>query len=225
VTLSLAMRVLVVEDHAETRDLVGRAIGRDGHVVAGAATAAEAQQHLAGGGWDVVVVDLGLPDADGLSLCRSLRADGHDAPILVLTAQGAVSCRVACLDAGADDFLSKPFAVAELRARVRALGRRGPLPRSLTRRVGDVTLDVTARRATRGSEALPLTAREWALVELLIARGGAVVSREDILDGVWGEASEQASASLDVIVARVRRKLGPDAIRTVRGEGYAMGSG
>lgn len=224
-TPSPAMRVLVVEDHTETRDLVARAIGRDGHVVSGAATAADARAQLARGPWDVVVLDLGLPDADGLSLCRSLRADGHDAPVLVLTAQGAVSCRVACLDAGADDFLAKPFAVAELRARVRALGRRGPLPRSLVRTVGNVTLDVTARRATRAGAALPLTAREWALVELLVSRGGAVVSREEILDGVWGEATEHASASLNVIVARVRRKLGGDVIRTARGEGYAIEAG
>lgn len=219
---SAAMRVLVVEDHAETRDLVARAIARDGHVVTGAATAAEARRAVAGATWDVLVVDLGLPDGDGLSLCRALRADGHDAPVLVLTAQGAVACRVECLDAGADDFLPKPFAVAELRARVRALGRRGPLPRGLVRTVGDVRLDVTARKATRGDTVLPLTAREWAVVELLVSRGGAVVSREEILDAVWGDATDHASASLDVIVARVRRKLGGEFIRTVRGEGYAV---
>lgn len=223
--VSAAMRVLVVEDHAETRELVTRAIARDGHVVAGAGSAEEARRAVAAGSWDVLVVDLGLPDGDGLMLCRGLRAEGHDAPVLVLTAQGAVACRVECLDAGADDFLPKPFALAELRARVRALGRRGPLPRGLVRTVGEVRLDVTARRATRGGAAIPLTAREWAVIELLVARGGAVVSREEILEAAWGEASEHASASLDVIIARTRRKLGAEVIRTVRGEGYAVDAG
>ncbi|MEI6162621.1 MAG: response regulator transcription factor, partial [Roseococcus sp.] len=133
-----------------------------------------------------------------------------------------VSSRVACLDAGADDFLPKPFAIAELRARVRALGRRGPLPRDLLRRVGDVTLDITARRAARGDEAVPLTAREWALLELLAARAGRVVPRGEILEVVWGDDTDRAAASLDVIVARIRRKLGHDAIETLRGIGYRL---
>jgi len=217
------MRVLIVEDDAETRALVARALARDGHVIAEAASAAEALASLAARDAEVLVLDLGLPDADGASLCATLRGRGHTVPILVLTAQGAVSSRVACLDAGADDFLPKPFAIAELRARVRALGRRGPLPRDLLRRVGDVTLDITARRAARGDEAVPLTAREWALLELLAARAGRVVPRGEILEVVWGDDTDRAAASLDVIVARIRRKLGDAALRTVRGEGYALG--
>ncbi len=218
------MRVLVVEDDAETRELVVRALTRDGHAVHGACSALEARSALADRDVDVVVLDLGLPDASGTSLCTALRAEGQTVPILVLTAHGAVSSRVACFDAGADDFLAKPFAVAELRVRVRALGRRGPLPRALVRRVGDVDLDITARRATRNGVELPLTAREWALLELLAAREGCVVSRAEILDVVWGDDDERSGASLDVIVARVRRKLGESVVRTLRGEGYALGT-
>lgn len=217
------MRLLVIEDHAETRALVSRALSRDGHVVTAVGTAADALAALRDKEMDVVVLDLGLPDASGASLCATLRDDGHEVPLLVLTAQGAVSCRVECLDAGADDFLAKPFALAELRARVRALGRRGPRPRELVRRCGDVVLDVSARRATRGGAAVPLTAREWAVIELLALREGRVVPRWEILDAIWGEATERAGASLDVILARVRRKLGDGLVRTVRGEGYAIG--
>lgn len=216
------MRVLVIEDHAETRALVSRALSRDGHVVTAVGTAADALSSLRDKEIDVVVLDLGLPDASGASLCAELRRAGYDVPLLVLTAQGAVSCRVECLDAGADDFLAKPFAVAELRARVRALGRRGPLPAGLVRRIGDVVLDVSARRATRGGAAVPLTAREWAVIELLALRTGRVVPRAEILDAIWDDATERAGASLDVILARVRRKLGEGVVRTVRGEGYAI---
>ncbi|MEZ4405218.1 MAG: response regulator transcription factor [Polyangiales bacterium] len=169
------MRVMIVEDDAETRALLSRALSRDGHAVAEAASVAQALELASERECDLVVLDLGLPDGEGTTLCAELRRRGHGAPVLVLTAHGAVSSRLACFDAGADDFLAKPFAVAELRARVRALGRRGALPRGLSRRVGDVELDVTARRATRGGEALPITAREWAVIELLAAReeGGA----------------------------------------------------
>jgi DNA-binding response OmpR family regulator len=154
-----------------------------------------------------------------------LRRNGFDVPVVVLTAQGAVSSRLACFDAGADDFLAKPFAVAELRARVRALGRRGPLPRGLVRRVGAAMLDVTARRAWRDEVEVPVTAREWAVLELLAVRGGRVVSRGEILEVVWDDDSPRAAASLDVIVARIRKKLGDAVLRTVRGEGYALGDG
>lgn len=216
------MRVLVIEDHAETRALVSRALARDGHTVTAAGTAADALISLRDKEIDVVVLDLGLPDASGASLCAELRRAGYDVPLLVLTAQGAVSCRVECLDAGADDFLAKPFAVAELRARVRALGRRGPLPAGLVRRIGEVVLDVSARRATRGGAAVPLTAREWAVIELLALRAGRVVPRAEILDAIWDDTAERAGASLDVILARIRRKLGEGVVRTVRGEGYTF---
>lgn len=219
------MRVLLVDDNAELRELVTRALARDGHAVTAVATVAAARSALADGAPEVVVLDLGLPDGSGMDLCRALRAEGERTPILMLTAQGAVARRVEGLEAGADDFLAKPFAVAELRARVRVLGRRGPPAAPSTWRQGDVALDFAARRAAVGGAAVPLTAREWALVEYLAARGGRVARRGEILDAVWGTDSPQASASLDVLAARVRRKLGAGALRTVRGEGYALGSG
>ncbi|MBI5515011.1 MAG: response regulator transcription factor [Deltaproteobacteria bacterium] len=221
-TRGAPLQVLVVEDNAETRDLVARALAHDGHTVLGARDAAEALGAVAAAVPQVIVLDLGLPDMAGVDLCRALRRRGCVAPLLVLTAHGAVDCRVECLDAGADDFLAKPFAIAELRARVRALGRRRALPGTMFHRVGEVELDLTGRRATRCGVALPLTAREWAVVELLAARAGQLVPRAEILEAVWGEESEAASASLDVIVARIRRKLGDGVLRTARGEGYAL---
>lgn len=219
------MRVLLVDDNAELRDLVTRALVRDGHTVIAVGTVAGARAALAEGAAEVIVLDLGLPDGSGMDLCRSLRASGERVPIMMLTAQGAVARRVEGLESGADDFLAKPFAVAELRARVRVLGRRGPAAAPTTWRHGTVTLDFAARRAMVGGVEVPLTAREWALVEFLSLRGGRVARRGEILDGVWGDASPQASASLDVLTARVRRKLGAATLRTVRGEGYALGSG
>ena len=216
------MDVLVVDDSLEVLDLLERALTKDGHRVRVAALIAEARAELSMAAPDVMVLDVALPDGTGLDLCRTLRREQARFPILLLTAHSEVPRRVAGLDAGADDFLAKPFAVAELRARVRALGRRGPIERPTHVEFGDVCLDLGSRRATRNGDDLPVTAREWAVLELLIARRGRVVGRESILDLVWGEISDRASSSLDVIIARIRRKLGPAAIRTVRGKGYTV---
>ncbi|HMJ14925.1 MAG TPA: response regulator transcription factor [Polyangiaceae bacterium] len=217
------MRVLVVDDHAELLDLVGRALARDGHSVLTAQSAAEARTALAQNTVDLLVLDLGLPDGSGQDLCRSVRKSGNAAPILVLTAQSAVSSRVECLDAGADDYLSKPFAVAELRARVRALGRRAVSVRTFVYERNGIFLDFAARRARVNGEEAPVTAREWSILELLAARSGRVVNRAEVLESVWGEVTDATSASLEVLVARIRRKLSSNVIRTVRGEGYALG--
>lgn len=219
------MRVLAVDDHAEVLDLVVRALERDGHRVHAARDVAGARDALRAEPVDVVVLDLALPDGTGVDLCRELRREGSRVPILLLTAHGEVAQRVRGLDAGADDFLAKPFAVAELRARVRALGRRGPLDRSTLLALADVEIDLAARLARRHGVEVPITAREWAVIELLAARQGRVVTRTQILDEVWGDAGEAASASLDVIIGRIRRKLGSATVRTVRGEGYAIGAG
>jgi DNA-binding response OmpR family regulator len=217
------MRVLVVDDHAELLDLVERALSRDGHSVITARNVADAREALGGGGIDLVVLDLGLPDGSGQELCRTLRKNGNAAPILVLTAQSAVSSRVECLDAGADDYLSKPFAVAELRARVRALGRRAVSVRTFTYEKHGIFLDFAARRALVEGQEAPVTAREWSILELLAARSGRVVNRSEVLESVWGEVTDAASASLEVLIARIRRKLSSSVVRTVRGEGYALG--
>lgn len=217
------MRVLLVDDHAEVLELVARALTRDGHVVLTATSAGAARQQRVAHQIDLLVLDLGLPDGSGQSLCKELRREGFSAPILVLTAQSAVSSRVESLDAGADDYLSKPFALAELRARVRALGRRAQTVRAFTYQRGGVSLDFSARRATIEGREAPITAREWSILELLAAGGGRVISRSDLLDSVWGEISEASSASLDVLIGRIRRKLSSGLVRTIRGEGYALG--
>lgn len=215
------MRVLVVDDHEEVRDLLLRTLRGDGHEVFAAATVSEAGERLVDDIVDVVVLDVALPDGSGIELCRSLRKDGISTPVLLLTAHAAVPERVAGLDAGADDFLGKPFAVSELRARVRALGRRGPELRPMEVRSGEARVDFRARRAERAGVEVPLTAREWSLLELLAARSGRFVARAEIIDLLWHGASDGA-ASLEVLVARIRRKLGERALRTMRGFGYAL---
>jgi len=218
------VRVLVVEDHRDLVDLVERALRADGHSVETAATLAEAVDRLRDRPADVLVLDLGLPDGSGFDLCRSLRRDGVNTPILLITANAPVRRRVEGLDAGADDFLGKPFALAELRARVRALGRRGTLPRKVHVVRGATTLDFLARRAEVAGVEVPLTAREWAVLDLLVARAGRAVARTEILEIVWGDP-EQGGASLEVLVARIRKKVGDDVVRTVRGYGYALAVG
>ena len=215
------MRVLVVDDEADVRSVVARALKADGHAVATAADLDAARVRVAEG-TDLIVLDLRLPDGFGLDLCRALRAEGSTVAILVLTALSQVALRVEGLDAGADDFLAKPFAVAELRARVRALGRRGTLPRGLTYTHDDVVLDFAGRHATRAGHDVAVTAKEWSILEMLARRPGRVVARLDLLEGVWGDASDSASSSLEVLVGRLRRKLGAELIRTLRGEGYSL---
>ncbi len=204
--------------------MLQRAFERERHRVTLAATLEEARMALAADPPEVIVLDVALPDGNGVDLCRELRARDVRTPILLLTAHGEVRQRVEGLDAGADDFLPKPFAVAELRARVRALGRRGPIERGTSVTVGDVELDLGACLARRDGREVPITAREWAIVQYLAARRGRTVERSAILEAVWGDASESASASLEVLIARIRRKLGASIIRTVRGEGYALGN-
>lgn len=215
--------MLVVEDHREVSELVSRALQKDDHIVACATNLADATERLFNDEHDAVVLDLALPDGNGIAWCRRIRGQGIRTPVLVLTANSAVPTRVEGLDAGADDFLAKPFAVAELRARVRALGRRGPMLRASELTVTDVHLNFAARRARVAGVEVPLTAREWNIIELLASRAGRVVSRNEITQTLWGEASDSAAASLEVLVGRLRKKLGTSVIRTLRGEGYATG--
>ena len=220
------VRVLVVEDSGPTRELLVRSLGDAGMTVTTAARLATGLRQAMVGGFDVIVLDLGLPDGDGLDLCRELRAAGIQTPILCLTARAEVADRVRGLDAGADDYLRKPFALAELHARLHALARRGGLapPRRLDAHA--LRIDFGARRLERSGQEVPLTAREWAVLEILSARAGRLVTREELLEGAWHETSSAASESLDVILSRLRRKLGDPAegcsIRTIRGEGFVF---
>jgi DNA-binding response OmpR family regulator len=224
VLLSVCVRILVVDDEHDVRDVLARALERDGHVVVTACSISEARAAIREG-IELLVLDLGLPDGSGLELCRELRHDELPLPILILTAHAQVELRVEGLDAGADDYLTKPFALSELRARVRALGRRGPVSRSFFHAYGDVTFDFGGRRAIRAGHQVPVTAREWAILELLARRAGGTTTRTELLDIVWGDPGESAGNSLEVLVARLRKKFGSDIIKTLRGEGYSLSGG
>lgn len=216
------VNVLVVDDNAELVELVGTSLVRDGCTVASQTTVAGALATLDTQSFDVIVLDVALPDGSGIDVCRRARDRGIATPILVLTAHAAVEERVAGLDAGADDFLAKPFAVAELRARVRALGRRTGVPAARSWSRGNVELDFPSRRALVDGREVPLTAREWSILDVLASARGRVVSRARIIEEVWGDSQAGAAASLDVLMVRIRKKLGSDAVRTLRGEGYAL---
>lgn len=219
------MRILVVDDNEELQDLVGRSLAIDGNQIAGARSVAEAWREFESSHVDLVVLDLGLPDGTGIALCSQLRQARSTLPILVLTANRAVATRVECLDAGADDYLSKPFAVAELRARVRALARRAQTTERKPLAIGDCVIDFAARSARVAGRQAPITTREWAILELLMARRGSIVTREELLQSAWRRVDDSARTSLDVLISRIRRKLGAGVVRTVRGEGYALGDG
>lgn len=225
------MRILVVEDHPETRRMLERVLHESGHSAESANDLQSARTRLGSGAsrYAAVVLDWMLPDGDGLDLCREMRAAGDATPVLVLTARGEVEDRVRGLDSGADDYLRKPFAVAELLARMRALLRRGPRLEEAAVRLGDLEIRIADRQVRSKGRDVPLTAREFAILEVLLRRRGHVVPRPDILEAIWGEASESAAASLEVLIGRLRRKLSPGGgealIRTHRGFGYSIGSG
>jgi two-component system, OmpR family, response regulator len=221
------MRVLLVEDDGRVAETVSAGLRKSGHDVVIAGSVASASDALVDHHFDIAVVDLGLPDGSGLDWCRSTRGSGHDFPIMVLTAQNTLSDRVVGLDSGADDYLGKPFAMDELLARLRALGRRGPRWSESTRRFGELEIDRDRRLVTVGGVRVPLTTRELEIVSLLAWRDGRVVPRDEIVESIWGEISESAGASFEVLLGRIRRKLAGHgqrgAIRTVRQVGYAWG--
>lgn len=222
----MPLRTLVVDDDEETRELVGHALQREGHSVVFAASAEAAQVAIESTRFDVVVLDVMLGQESGLDLCAQLRRTGIETPILFLSARGTVHARVEGLDAGGDDYLAKPFALRELLARVRALGRRGPVRHPRLLHIGPLVLDFDARRATAQGRELPITNREWAVLEVLADAGGRVVPFDDVLERAWGDAAVGARASLEVIMSRLRKKLDAAAecvvMRTLRGCGYAL---
>jgi two-component system OmpR family response regulator len=219
------MRILVVEDDPRLSDALVDALRSAGHGVEAAASCHEARERFRQGAYSLAIIDVMLPDGTGIELTRELRRAGDHVPILLVTALSAVHDRVAGLDAGADDYLPKPFDLAELLARVRALGRRGARWIVARRKFGDLILDRDARLCTRAGENVPLTPREFDLLALLAWRDGRVVPRTEVLESVWGDVHENAARSLDVIVARLRRKLDspgmPSCIRTIRQHGYS----
>ncbi len=202
--------------------MLARTLTAEGYEVTVAADGGAALAEAERAAPDVIVLDVAMPALDGLAVCRRLRGKGLPTPILMLTARDAVPDRVAGLEAGADDYLVKPFAVQELIARLRALTRRGAdLGGAGLRSYGDLTLDVTARRATRAGRPIELTGREVALLELLLRESGRVVTRERAIAEIWDDGAE--ANVVDRYVTRLRRKLGtPPLIRTVRGSGFTL---
>jgi two-component system response regulator MprA len=220
------MHILVVDDDPAVRGSLDRALRLEGYAVDLAPDAAAAFEALAGDRPDAVVLDLGLPDLDGLAVCRRMRAAGDDTPVLILTARDAIDDRVQGLDAGADDYLVKPFALAELLARLRALLRRRSAEEGEVLRFGDLSLDLHTREGRRGDRAFTLTRIEFDLLELLLRHPKQVLTREIILDRVWGYNFDSGTNSLAVYVGYLRRKTEvgdePRLIHTVRGVGYVL---
>jgi two-component system, OmpR family, response regulator len=221
-----SVRVLIVEDQAKLAALLARGLREEGHAADVAERGEDALWMAAAAPYDVVVLDLMLPGIDGFETCRRLRQSDIWTPVLMLTARDAVDDRVAGLDAGADDYLAKPFAFDELLARLRALARRAPAERPVAVEVGDLRLDPAAHRAWRGGAELDLSAKEFAMLELLMRRPGIVLTRSQLLEGAWDMSYERRSNIVDVYIRHLREKIdrpfGSDTIETVRGVGYRL---
>jgi len=221
-------RVVVVDDDEALRNAVRRALRLEGYEVELAGDGAQALADLSGLRADLVVLDVLMPGLDGITVCRRLREGGDRTPILMLTARDAVSDRVVGLDAGADDYLTKPFALEELLARVRALLRRSYPDHDGSLRVDDLELNPRTRQVTRGGRAVQLTRTEFALLELLMRNAGTVLTRDTIRERVWGFDDSDGSNTLDVYVGYLRRKTeaGGEArmLHTVRGVGFVLRS-
>jgi two-component system, OmpR family, response regulator len=220
------MRVLIVEDGAKMANLLRRGLARDGMAADIAATGEDALWRAEATDYDAIVLDLMLPGIDGFEVCRRLREAGVSTPILILTARGAVGDRVTGLDQGADDYLTKPFAYAELLARLRALFRRGAGERPPDLRAGDLRLDPAARRVWRGDAEIELSSKEIAVLETFMRRPGEVLSRFQLLEHAWDYDYENRSNVVDAYVRLLRRKVdrpfGVESIETVRGAGYRL---
>ena len=221
------MRVLLIEDDRKAARLLAKGLQEEGFVVDVAPTGEDGEEKAAVNEYDLIVLDWVLPGKDGLAVCRALRAGATSTPILMLTARDSVADRVSGLSTGADDYLTKPFAFAELLARIRALLRRSRVAQPAVLRVADLTLDPATRRVTRGDGPVMLTPREYAILEALMRNAGEVVSRTRLTERVWDDASEVLDNLLDVHVSHLRNKIDHGAsvplIHTIRGVGYRLG--
>jgi len=222
------MRVLVVEDDVALAAAIRRGLRADGVVADVAVRGEDALWMASATSFDAIVLDVLLPGIDGFETCRRLRADGVWTPVLMLTARDAVGDRVRGLDQGADDYLTKPFALAELLARLRAIVRRGPVERPLRLAVGDLSLDPATRQVWRGDQEIRLSAKEFVLLEAFMRRPGEVLSAYDLLDHAWDYDYENRSNVVQVYVRYLREKIdrpfGVESLETVRGAGYRLRS-
>jgi two-component system, OmpR family, response regulator len=222
------MRVLIVEDEAKLAKLLERGLREEGYAADIAARGEDALWMAGAASYDVLVLDVMLPGIDGFEVCRRLRHDGVWVPVLMLTARDDLDDRVTGLDAGADDYLAKPFAFDELLARLRALTRRSAVERPVVLEVGELRLDPAAHRAWRGDVEIQLSAKEFALLELFMRRPGAVLTRHQLLDAAWDMAFESRSNIVDVYIRYLREKIdrpfARDSLETVRGVGYRLRS-
>jgi heavy metal response regulator len=220
------MRVLVVEDEKKIAGFIKQGLQEEQYAVDIVFDGETALDLLSSVVYDLIVLDVMLPKKDGVEVCQALRKRGERTPVLMLTARDAVEDRVRGLDSGADDYLVKPFAFAELLARIRALLRRGSAISSAQLRVGDLMLDTLTRRATRGDQTVELTAREYALLEYLMRNAGQVLSRTQILNHLWNYDFLGSSNVVDVYIGYLRRKIDDGfttrLLRTVRGSGYSI---
>jgi two-component system OmpR family response regulator len=220
------MRILVVEDELKMAALLRRGLTEEGHAVDVAANGDDGVWMAQAAEYDAIVLDLMLPGLDGVSVCRRWRENGVWAPVLMLTARDGIEDRVAGLDAGADDYLRKPFSFAELLARLRALARRGTPERPIVLEVGDLRLDPASRQVWRAETEIGLSAKEFALLETFMRRPGDVLSRLQLLEHAWDYAYETRSNVVDVYVRYLREKIdrpfGRQSLETVRGAGYRL---
>ena len=221
------MRVLLIEDDRKAARLLTKGFQEEGFVVDIAPTGEAGEEQAVVNEYDVIVLDWLLPGKDGIAVCQALRARDLSTPILMLTARDSLADRVSGLSTGADDYLTKPFAFAELLARIRALLRRSRLARPAVLRVTDLTLDPATRRVTRNGARIGLTTKEYTILEVLMQNAGETVSRTRLVERVWDEASEVLDNLVDVHVSHLRKKIdqgpGPPLIHTVRGFGYRLG--
>jgi two-component system, OmpR family, response regulator len=220
------VRILVVEDTERMAELLRRGLQEEGYAVDVVANGEDAVWMASEHPYDGIVLDIMLPDGDGVDVCRRIRQAGRWAPVLMLTARDGVQDRVRGLDAGADDYLTKPFAFSELLARMRAVMRRGERERPSTLMVGDLVLDPAAKRVRRGETPVELTAKEFALLEYFMRHAGEALTRTELIDHVWDFAYDGDSNVVEVYVRYLREKIdrpfGCDSIETVRGVGYRL---
>jgi len=219
------MQILVVEDERRMADLLKRGLTEEGHQVVVARDGAAGYEMATAASFDVIVADVMLPRVDGIAMTRRLRGARNQTPVLMLTARDTPGDVIKGLDSGADDYLTKPFAFDILLARIRAVSRRGAIPRPVCLEVADVRLDPATREVTRGADRISLTPREYSLLELLMRNPGRVIGRETILESVWGYGCDVNENTLEAFVRLLRIKIDtrePKLIHTVRGVGYVM---